>query len=74
MAIFELDGQTPELPDDERYWIAENRGGDRPRAAEAGCEHLVGLGAARRQRVDRARRALQHPGKLHAAHRHGLSR
>ena len=49
-----------------------DRGGDRPRAAEAGREHLVGLGAARRQRMDRDRRALQHSGKLHAAYRHGL--
>ena len=24
MAIYELDGQRPDLPADERYWIAES--------------------------------------------------
>ena len=48
MAIYALDGEAPELPADGLYWVAET-------AAVIGrvrlfrCQHLVGLGVARRQ-------------------------
>ena len=49
MAIYELDGQKPELPADGRYWVAETATRDRARAAHDRRQHLVRLGAARRQ-------------------------
>ncbi len=51
-----------------------DRDRDRPRAADDRRQHLVRLGAARRQRMDRARRALADPGQRDAAHRSRASR
>ena len=71
MAIINFDTESPGLPADQRYWVAES-------ASVIGMvrhdrrQHLVRLGAARRQRMDRDRRALADPGH-HPPHRSGLS-
>ena len=49
MAIYELDGQGPDLPADGNYFIAETATVIGKRAPEAGCERLVRRRAARRQ-------------------------
>ena len=49
MAIYELDGEKPEFPADGLYWVADTAVGDRQGQAPYQCQHLVRLGAARRQ-------------------------
>ena len=49
MAIYELDGQAPEFPADGLYWVADTASVIGKVQAPYQCQHLVRLGAARRQ-------------------------
>ena len=49
MAIYELDGTAPELPADGLYWVAETAVVIGKVRLHPNVEHLVRLGAARRQ-------------------------
>ena len=49
MAIYELDGQGPELPADGNYFIADTADRDRQGAPAEFGQRLVRRGAARRQ-------------------------
>ena len=69
MPIYELDGQAPEFPGDGQYWVAETAVLIGRVRLKTRRQRLVRRGAARRQRMDRARRALADPGQRHAAHR-----
>ena len=68
MAIYELDGQAPDLPADGRYWIADSAAVIGRVRLMTRRQRLVRRGAARRQRVDRDRRAqsqIQDNATLH---------
>ena len=73
MPLYELDGVRVETPGEGRYWVAPSAVLIGKVDHRGGCQRLVRQRAARRQRADPHRRALERAGRLRAAHRPGLS-
>ena len=72
MALFSLAGQSPEAPAGTLF-RSRKCGRHRQGTAQARRQRLVQFSAARRQRMDRDRRAQQCSRQLHAAHRSRFS-